>query len=450
MTEPAALGMPRSLKLRLVAAAAWWAMPVLVLSGALLHWAFLAHLERQLDAALVAFQRELLAAVEIGADGTLTLRYQPADPRFARPLSGWYWQIAQDGAIVAQSPSAGPLGPGALPLLSSASGIVEIPGPAARELRILSNRVTLPGAVSPITILVAAPCDEIERDLNQFTIHILATFIVLGIAFLVAVYLQVGFGLRPLAEMRRQIAAIRSGHAGRLSGTFPEEIAPMAEEVNALIDHNRDLLQRARNEAGNLAHALKNPLSVISHEIAQLPEAQRRLLGQQVEMVTGRVERILKRIRAVGPTGPGQTPAPLRPTCDDLVFSLRVIYRARNLALSTDVPADLAFAGDADDLAEMIGNLADNACKWAKAKVTISASRSGDRLRIVVEDDGPGIARAAREAALARGRRLDESMPGSGIGLDIVREIAALYRGNLLLDTGGQGGLRAELDLPAA
>lgn len=450
MTESRRIGMPRSLKLRLMVAAAWWAMPVLVLSGALLHWAFLAHLERQLDAALVAFQRELLAAAEIGADGALTLRYQPADPRFARPLSGWYWQIAQDGAIVAQSPSAGPLGPGALPLLSSASGIIEIPGPAERELRILSNRVTLPGSVSPATILVAAPCDEIERDLNQFAVHILATFVVLGAAFLVAIYLQVGFGLRPLAEMRRQIAAIRGGRAGQLSGTFPEEIAPMAEEVNALIEHNRDLLQRARNEAGNLAHALKNPLSVISHEIAQLPEAQRRLLSQQVETVTARVERILKRIRAVGPTGSGSMLVPLQATCDDLVFSLGVIYRARNLALSAEIAPDLAFAGDGDDLAEMVGNLGDNACKWAKAKVAISASRSGDRLRIVVEDDGPGIVQGARDAALARGRRLDERMPGSGLGLDIVREIAALYRGSLQLDTSALGGLRAELELPAA
>lgn len=392
----------------------------------------------------------MLAAVEIGANGDLTLRYQPADPRFAQPLSGWYWPIARDGIIVAQSPSAGPLGPGALPLLSSRSGIIEIPGPAERELRILSSPVTLPGAVSPVTILVAAPCDEIERDLNQFAIHILATFVVLGAVFLVAIYLQVGFGLRPLSEMRRQIASIRSGRVRQLTGAFPEEIAPMAEEVNALIEHNRDLLQRARNEAGNLAHALKNPLSVISHEISQLPEAQRRLLSRQVETVTGRVERILKRIRAVGPTGSGPMQAILKATCDDLVFSLGVIYRARNLALSAEVAPDLTFAGDADDLAEMIGNLADNACKWAKARVAISASRVGDRLHIVVEDDGPGIARAARDAALARGRRLDESMPGSGIGLDIVREIAALYRGSLQLDISAQGGLRAALDLPAA
>jgi signal transduction histidine kinase len=450
MTGQPGMRAPQSLKLRLMAAAALWALPVLVLAGMLLHWAFLTHLERQIDAELAAYQRELLAAARIDDLGVLQLAYVPADPRFSRPLSGWYWQAAQDGRVMQQSLSAGPLGPGALPLLTQSPGIIEMVGPGGRELRIFTSDVALPGTDRPITIVVAAPCDEIDADLNQFSLHILVTFLVLGAAFLMAVYLQVGFGLRPLASLRREIAAIRGGRADRLTETFPGEIAPVVEEVNALIDHNRQLLERARNEAGNLAHALKNPLSVLAHEITTTPAPQRAVLGQQVEQITAQVERILKRIRTAGPSAAGHARTPLTGICDDLVFSLGVIYRERDLKLSADAAPDLIFAGDAEDLAEMIGNLADNACKWAGSRVAISAARKGDRLEIVIEDDGPGIAADARAAVLGRGQRLDERVPGSGLGLDIVREIATLYRGDLALTGSALGGLRVELDLPAA
>lgn len=441
---------PRSLKLRLMAAAAIWALPVLVLAGMLLHWAFLIHLEGQIDASLAANQRELLAASRIDSEGALQLAYIPADPRFSRPLSGWYWQVAQKGRVVQQSLSAGPLGLGALPLLTQTEGIIETAGPGDRELRIFTSHVALPGSETPVTFLVAAPCDEIDADLNQFTLHILVTFLVLGAAFLIAIYLQVGFGLQPLAALRREIAAIRGGRAERLTEKFPDEIAPVGEEVNALIDHNRQLLERARNEAGNLAHALKNPLSVLAHEIATLPEPQRAVLRQQVESVTALVERILKRIRTAGPSAAGHARAPLKTICDDLIFSLDVIYRERGLSMTADVAPDLVFAGDAEDLAEMIGNIADNACKWAVSRVRVSAVRNGQRLRIAIEDDGPGISPDARTAVLMRGQRLDERMPGSGLGLDIVREIATLYRGSLALSDSALGGLCVELDLPAA
>jgi signal transduction histidine kinase len=434
---------PRSLKLRLMAAAAIWALPVLVLAGMLLHWAFLIHLEGQIDASLAANQRELLAASRIDSEGALQLAYIPADPRFSRPLSGWYWQVAQKGRVVQQSLSAGPLGPGALPLLTQTEGIIETAGPGDRELRIFTSHVALPGSETPVTFLVAAPCDEIDADLNQFTLHILVTFLVLGAAFLIAIYLQVGFGLQPLAALRREIAAIRGGRAERLTEKFPDEIAPVGEEVNALIDHNRQLLERARNEAGNLAHALKNPLSVLAHEIATLPEPQRAVLRQQVESVTALVERILKRIRTAGPSAAGHARAPLKTICDDLIFSLDVIYRERGLSMTADVAPDLVFAGDAEDLAEI-------ACKWAVSRVRVSAVRNGQRLRIAIEDDGPGISPDARTAVLMRGQRLDERMPGSGLGLDIVREIATLYRGSLALSDSALGGLCVELDLPAA
>ena len=435
---------PHSLKLRLMAAAAIWALPVLALAGVLLLWAFRTHLERQLDAELSAYQHELLAAASIDDAGKLVLAYIPADPRFTRPLSGWYWQAALGDHVVRQSVSAGPMEAGALALLSTSNGIVELDGPGGRELRVFRRDVTLPGGSQPVTVLVAAPCDEIEADVTQFATHIVVIFATLGIAFMIAIYLQVGFGLRPLATLRREIAAIRNGRADRLSTTFPGEIEPVVEEVNALIDHNRHLIERARDEAGNLAHALKNPLSVLSTEIAGLDDGRRQILGTQVQSITEQVERILKRIRAAGPTATGHARVDLAEVADDLTFSLG------NLSQRLNIAPDAAFAGDRGDLVEILGNLGDNACKWAHSCVSITAARQGERLSVAIEDDGPGIAPAARVAAMARGQRLDERVPGSGLGLDIVREIVKLYRGRLALSESSLGGLRVDLDLPAA
>ncbi|MDY0874488.1 ATP-binding protein [Dongia rigui] len=440
---------PHSLKLRLMAAAALWVLPVLALAGFLLGWAFRTHLESQLDGKLADYQRELLAAASIDAAGNLVLDYMPADPRFSRVFSGWYWQAAIDGKVVRQSTSAGPMGAGALGLLSPEGGITELYGPGERELRVYRRDVTLPGSSGPVAIVVAAPCDELEADMAQFATHIVVIMATLGLTFLFAIYLQVGFGLRPLSYLRREIAAIRNGRAEHLSSTFPDEIAPVVAEVNALIDHNRQLIDRARNEAGNLAHALKNPLSVLSHEIAALEPERRAVLSAQIDSISGQVERILHRIRTAGPSA-GNTRVELSEIADDLTFSLGTIYRERRLDLRFEIAPGAVFAGDRGDLVEILGNLCDNACKWARSRVTVHASPQGGRLALAVEDDGPGIAAKERETVLARGQRLDERVPGSGLGLDIVREIVTLYRGQLNLSDSTLGGLRVELDLPAA
>lgn len=440
---------PNSLKLRLMAAAAIWVLPILALAAILLIWVFRAHLERQLDDQLAAYQRELLAAARIDDGGKLVLDYIPADPRFARAFSGWYWQAAIGDKVEKQSVSAGPTGEGALALLSQSEGIVEVDGPGERELRVFRRDVTLPDAAAPVTVLVAAPCDDLEGDMAQFTRHTVATFSALGLVFLFGVYLQVGFGLRPVARLRGEIADIRTGRRQHLGLAAPDEIAPMVDEVNALIDHNRQLIERARNEAGNLAHALKNPLSVLSAEIAELDPVRRQALDAQVRSISEQVERILQRIRAAGPSA-GQASVDLTGLVDDLGFSLRTIYRDRELDLSFDIAPGATFAGDRGDLVEMLGNLCDNACKWARKRVRVVAQCRDKRLSVAIEDDGPGIAPEARAAAMARGQRLDERMPGSGLGLDIVREIVTLYRGKMALGDSAMGGLKVELDLPSA
>jgi len=269
----------------------------------------------------------------------------------------------------------------------------------------------------------------------------------LGLAFLLATVLQVRYGLLPLGQLRAALQKVRKGTAPRLAGDYPVEVAPLVDELNEVLAHNEALISRARVQAGNLAHGLKSPLTVLRHELAELKDERGAILRDQVVLISDQVERVLARIRAAGPlAAAGRTR--LAQVLEDLAFSLDIIHRERGVAIEIACPEDAVFAGDAADLSEMLGNLMDNACKWAKGKVRVTVE-AGETLLVLIDDDGPGIPPTRRAAALTRGARLDQSVPGSGLGLDIVREIAELYRGGLRLEDSPHGGLRARLELPS-
>ncbi len=217
-----------------------------------------------------------------------------------------------------------------------------------------------------------------------------------------------------------------------------------------MLAHNEALISRARVQAGNLAHGLKSPLTVLRQELTEVRGERGDILRDQVAIIGDQVERVLARIRAAGPLSAAGGRTRLEPVLRDLAFSLDIIHRERNVGIAIDCREDAIFPGDAADLAEMLGNLMDNACKWAKGRVRVAVEAGSPHLTIVIDDDGPGIPPARREAALRRGGRLDETVPGSGLGLDIVREIAELYRGSLRLEDSPLGGLRARLELPGA
>jgi signal transduction histidine kinase len=212
--------------------------------------------------------------------------------------------------------------------------------------------------------------------------------------------------------------------------------------------HNEALIARARVQAGNLAHALKSPLTVLRQELTEVRGERGDVLRDQVALIGDQVERVLARIRAAGPLSAAAGRADLVRVLQDLAFSLDIIHRERGIRIDIGCPPGAGFLGDAADLAEMLGNLMDNACKWARAQVRVTVEAGAATLVILIDDDGPGIPPARREAALTRGGRLDEAAPGTGLGLDIVREIAELYRGTLRLEDSPLGGLRARLALP--
>ena len=440
----------RSLTARLTLVAALGALPVLLIAGASLLWLFYERIESKFDAFLAAYQQQLIAGAELNADGTLHLSAQPADPHFDLPFSGWYWQVSAGDRTLAQSPSAGPLqGSDGLPI-SHFEGAEDWIGPGEIELRAVARAVRLPGSDTPLRVVVMGPHTEIDQEVLAFGIQLALALGALGIAFLLATALQVRYGLLPLGALRAALQTVRKGTAPRLAGDYPVEVAPLVEELNEVLAHNEALISRARVQAGNLAHGLKSPLTVLRQELTELKDERGEILRDQVAIIGDQVERVLARIRAAGPLSAASGRTKVGPILQDLSFSLDIIHRERGVAIDLDCPEQAMFAGDAADLAEMLGNLMDNACKWARSRVRASVVFDGGRLVILIDDDGPGIPPTRREAALKRGGRLDQTTPGSGLGLDIVHEIAELYRGSLQLEDSPHGGLRARLGLPGA
>jgi signal transduction histidine kinase len=305
-------------------------------------------------------------------------------------------------------------------------------------------------------VAVAGDPNEIDEEVHGFDWWLLITFLALGLVLLLITTFQVRFGLAPLKRISESLAAIRAGAALRLEGKFPEEIAPLARETNALIEANREVVERARTHVGNLAHALKTPLSVMKNEAAaRSDDPLAAKVNEQIDIMRDQVARHLERARIAARVTAVGSVTDVRPVVDALARTMEKLHRTRDLSIVIDAPTAVKFRGERQDLEEMVGNLVDNACKWAQSRVAVEviAARAESPLhtamvRFVVDDDGPGLSASEREQASRRGQRLDESKPGSGLGLSIVTELSALYGGGLTLSNAPIGGLRAELVLP--
>lgn len=439
----------RTLTLRLIAASAIWIVGTLCAAGLLLLLLFRDHIERRFDAALADHLEELAAASEVGPDGALQLSWKPFDPRFNRPQSGWYWQIEQGNAAVVRSESLWParlrVGPA-----HADDRIQDLTGQAGEPLRAIVMPITLPGASRGFVYTIAGPVADVHQDVRAFGAKLAVTLAVLALGLIGAVVAQVHYGLRPLHRLRDALGAVRSGSTPRLPESFPGEVQPLIDELNALLDHNAALLERARTQTGNLAHALRNPLTVMRSEAGAIAAPHGAVLREQADVMGRQIEWHLARARAAGAHRVLGARADLAEVARDLQFSFERLYRERALEIEIRNLKHLVFHGDPQDLEEMLGNLMDNACKFGRSRVRVSGLRCADQLQISIEDDGPGIAEHDREAVLLRGRRLDETTAGAGLGLAIVRDLAELYRGSLELARSDLGGLRATLNLPAA
>jgi signal transduction histidine kinase len=440
-----------SLAFRLVASAAVWCALWLSAGGYALSALFGTTVGRNFDARLGVLLEGLVAGSELNEDGELELRLQLGEPRFEQPLSGWYWQIEDRDRVLRRSPS---LWDAHLPLVLAPGELMaarDVVGPDGQPLRVLVRAITLSGTDTPLLYAVAGDRREIELDRQIFNRLLSLALGTLFVGVIGAVLVQVRFGLEPLRRMGRALGAIRGGATARLEGDFPAEIEPLAAELNALLDHNEALVERARTHVGNLAHGLKTPLSVLTNEARRSQGPLAELVGRQVALMRRQVDHHLARARAIATGSILGARTDVLPVLRDLARTLERIYADKAIAIELACPPDLAFRGARQDLEEMLGNLLDNACKWAAASVTARAEGSaGQALQIAIEDDGPGLPAARRAEVLERGHRLDEQVPGTGLGLAIVADLAQLYGGRLVLDAAAAGGLRALLTLPAA
>jgi len=458
--------LPNSLSFRLFASAAAWTLIVLPIAAVVLISLFRGAVERSFDARLNTFLTDLLAESVNSTSGELMPPPDLGISEFNLPLSGWYWQI---------TPFEGGL-PVARPIYASTSllaEVLELPsrrikpdtsglkrayvkGPKGQRLRIIERAVALGPNIH--AFMVAGPDAEIEKEIADFKVMVIAALSIFGVGLVLATLFQVRFGLRPLRAIREGLQAIRSGEASRLEGDYPREIAPLQEELNALIRSNNDVVERARTHVGNLAHALKTPLSVITNEARGKRTALAKTVAVQADLMRTQIAHHLDRARVAARSGVIGGLTEVKPVIDGLARAIGRIHDDNRVALDISCPKGLKFQGEKQDFEEMVGNLLDNACKWAQARVEVSvatetesgAAGASGAIVIDVDDDGPGLSRAERAAAVKRGRRLDETKPGSGLGLSIVADLAHLYKGRFELDVSPLGGLRARLRLPAA
>jgi len=457
-----------SLRLRLLAGTLSWIAASILVAGWGLDSLFRQHVASQFHAELTTHLDQLTAQLTLDPQGRPGLALPLSDPRLSRPYSGYYWQVDVLGDSGGNPAVIGQLRSRSLwdhvlaaPPDTLADGEIHrhrVPGPEGRMLGMVERSVRIEDAADGksrrLRLIAAADERFMAEPVARFGGTLWLALGALGIGLVIAALVQVFVGLAPLRSLRAALGKVRSGDTQRLEGAFPREIEPLIEEFNTVLAQNAAVVERARTHAGNLAHALKTPLTVLANAATAGDAAHSelaRLVTDQVAIARRQIDYHLARAQAAATTRLPGAKTPLQPIIDGLLRTMRRLHAERQPDLVVhQFSESLSFRGEAQDLQEMLGNLLDNACKWAARKVELTVRSDGATLVIAIDDDGPGLAPEQRDLVLRRGIRADEQMPGSGLGLAIVDDLARLYGGQVQLNNSPRGGLRAELTLPAS
>lgn len=461
MRLPEGLTRP-SLARRLVLLAVGWSLAALVIVAVVVALVFQQGALRRFDAGLSDLIDNLISGSTIEQGDVIA----PAltDQRALRAYSGRYWDIAEplpDGGVRSLVPSRSLWDseltvPKDLPARLKANPrkpiAFDAPGVQPGErLRVVARWTSLPGRDTPLVFMAAEDRRPIDREVRSSVTRIAIAFALLGLGLIIAVIVQVRVGLEPLFRLGQEVAEVRRGKSDRLVGAYPTELQPLTDELNALVTHNQETVERQRTHVGNLAHALKTPISVMLTEADQRPGPLAEVVTRQAEVMRQQVDHHLRRARAAARSqGQGERTS-VAEVLDELARTLEKIFRAKGVEIDWDAPDYLWFAGERQDFMEIAGNAMENAGKFGRRRVRVRAEAVGsERLRLLVEDDGPGLPPDLREEVIRRGARLDENAPGSGLGLSIIDELARAYRGSLDLGTSPLGGLAVTVQLPRA
>lgn len=448
----------RSLRLRLAAGGIVAILLALTVAGAGLTVLFERHVTRTIADDLDVYLKQLIAGIDVDAQGQLVVNRPPADPRFADPLSGLYWQVSDDRGRLLRSRSLWDARLG-LPADEPPPGDVhhhEIVGPARARLLAAERRVllTVSDRRVPVRVAVAADLARVAAAASAFAKDLTAALGLLALVLAAATSIQVGLGLRPLDTLRRGVAEIRTGRRRHLPADVPVEVRPLVEEVNGLIDAQEREIERSRSRAADLAHGLKTPLAALAADAARLRERGEGAIAQDIEAVGDAMSRhvdrelALVRVRGMARERAGQSTA-LAPLIDSLIATLARTPAGQQVHFEPRIGGEVEVPLDRTDLAEVLGNLLENAARHAAGHVRISAN-AATVPSITVEDDGAGIASAHLARVLARGERLDERGEGAGLGLAIVQDVLGAYGWRLDLAKSELGGLRATIAPDAA
>jgi len=451
--------LPRSLAFRVVAFSTIWAIAALFVIATIISTLFRQASERGFESLLSAHLFNLISSVGVDEAGNLTGSPNLGDRRFVEPGSGWYWAV-----IPVTGETHGELSSLSLNGDVSSPSVEQVPfgsdvqrryitiGPEGEELEVLESEFSLDSHNRAARFRMMGNRSEFERDIAAFDRKLYTYLALFGLGMIAINAAAILLGLRPLGHVREALAAVREGSAQRLDGAFPNEIAPLADETNALIESNRRIVERARTQVGNLAHSLKTPLAVLLNEGRTIGDGKGRLIVEQAGAMQQQLEHYLQRARIVAQRESVVFRTPVRPVMERLTRVVRKLGHDKTVDLV--LPAvEVTFVGEREDLEEITGNLLENAIKWARGTVRVSIGLAADpdptqpHFVLVVEDDGPGIPADRAREALQRGHRLDETKPGTGLGLAIVADLVKEYGGRLELGRSPLGGLKASVTL---
>jgi signal transduction histidine kinase len=428
---------------------------VLLLAGAFLYVLFERDFKERIHTEVHNQLMQLISALEIDGDGQILISQPMADPRFRQPNSGLYWQVQTKDGDVLRSRS---LWDG-----SVSTGVEDwrdidepeaFPGPFGEPVLVHARLIML-GEVpnrKQLRVMVAVNESEVSDPTQKFAINLALSLIVLALAMVVLSGAQLGMVMKPLNNLRNSVRDIRDGNAMQVSGEYPVEIEPVVNKLNGLLAQREEMVERARSRAGNFAHSLKTPLTVIDTLLPELhaqgQQESASEIGRQTAQLKKHVNRELARARMAA--GHGEPVRDIAAVLDEILATIRQLPRGRDIAFEMTVPRNQPVRMEREDFIELAANVLDNARKWARSKVEIGLEKAETEVRLTISDDGPGIPEAFRDSIVERGRRLDEGTEGTGIGLAIVKDIADAY-GLATSFTGSElGGLRFSVTLPTA
>ena len=384
---------------------------------------------------------EISSSLTFDDQGTPTLQQNVSDPRFNQPYSGHYWAVSvEDKTLLSNSLLN-------IGFKTKNRFFQTIVGPNNEKLITVHRRVTIPKYDVTLDITVGIDEDPIEDAVIDLTEWLMTILLTLFAGLMGLIFLQISWSLKPLSKLQKELKALDSGTKEKLSAHYPEEIKPLISDLNSLLFHYSELLERARNHAGNLSHSLKTPLSVLKNQVSELPSKHRDELSTTVVQLQERIDYHLSRVRVAGAINILSVKSNPSERVEAMTKAFDKIYVDKNLILSNELADDLFVAVEVTDLDEMLGNLIENSYKWGQSLIRIHAVIESTQVKLIVEDDGDGINHDKLNEIVKRGIRLDETMPGTGLGLNIVAEMAHSYRGTLDFDHSPMGGLKATLTL---